>query len=289
MKHARFFAFDILKTLARILPESLAWRLKPKLRSLAQSIVKPCPSRIQSVTDGFKMNLDPAEKIPSHIAFEGMYEPGLRNLIKKTLHPGDHFLDIGSNIGYFSCLARSIVGPTGKVSVLEANPSMATQVKENLELNGWADSVDIHEIAAWNKEETLTFNLAPIGKSGMGSVRDLSEINKSIEVEALPLDQIFSSDNKKISAIKIDVEGAETQVIEGAKKVIQRDKPVIFIELSDQYLKQLGSSADQLLGKLIKGLSYKVHKYDNSGNVSSFNPRGSSFQENLVCYPSNVK
>ncbi len=259
------------------------------MRSFAQSIVKPCPSRIQSVTDGFKMKLDPAEKIPSHIAFEGMYEPGLRSLIKKTLNPGDHFLDIGSNIGYFSCLARSIVGPTGKVSVLEANPSMATQVMENLELNGWTDSVDIHEIAAWNKEDTLTFNLAPIGKSGMGSVRDLSEINKSIEVEALPLDKIFSNENKKISAIKIDVEGAETQVIDGAKKVLQRDKPVIFIELSDQYLKQLGSSAEQLLGKLIKGLDYKIHKYDNSGNISPFNPADSNFQENLVCYPDSVE
>jgi len=285
MTGARFLVFDSLKFISNSLPESLSWRFKPKIRSLAQSIVKDCPSRVITLPDGFRMKLDPAEKISSHIDFEGLYEPGLRNLIKKTLKPGDHFLDIGSNIGYFSCLARSLVGSEGKVSVLEANPDMARQVEENLALNGWSGSVNIHRIAAWNKSDKLTFNLAPTGKSGMGSFRELGVKGRTIEVEARPLDSIFAKSRPKVSAIKIDVEGAETQVIEGAREIIERDRPIIFLELSDQYLKQLGSSADDLVQKLSSELSYSLHSYDESGNTSKFSLKR-SFQDNLVCYPS---
>src|SRR5207253_4151635 len=69
------------------------------------------------------------------------YEPDVRAALRHFLKPGSVFLDCGANIGYFSVLAGGLVGPTGRVISVEANPVTLQRLQRNLAVNGFGTAV----------------------------------------------------------------------------------------------------------------------------------------------------
>ena len=67
--------------------------------------------------------------------------------MQRFLKPGDHFIDVGANIGYFSLLAAAVVGSAGRVSAFEASPITRQALVRNIALNGLQDHVTVHETA----------------------------------------------------------------------------------------------------------------------------------------------
>ena len=73
--------------------------------------------------EGFQIRVDPADYAVGHtVARTGSYEPEVSSTLRQVLRPGGTFVDIGANIGWFSLLAASLVGPTGRVIAIEPNP-----------------------------------------------------------------------------------------------------------------------------------------------------------------------
>ena len=84
---------------------------------------------------GGKFQVDLTDNIQRQIYFQGHYEPEITDLIKRTLKPGDTFVDIGANTGYYTVLASLLVGSEGTVHSFEPIPYIFSEMQANVSLN----------------------------------------------------------------------------------------------------------------------------------------------------------
>ena len=145
--------------------------------------------------------------------------------IRSCLREGAVFVDVGANVGYYTLVASKLVGAVGRVYSIEPVPSTAAVLRVNVELNGCGNIV-VREVAAWSARECLTLKI-PASMYGYASV---VREGTSVTVVASTLDDILR-DETWIHLIKIDVEGAELEVLKGARSVLRRTRYVI-LELS---------------------------------------------------------
>jgi len=155
--------------------------------------------------------------------------------IKSCLRVGSVFVDVGANIGYYTLIASKLVGSQGRIYSIEPVPSTATILKANVKLNNCLN-VSVYEVAIWSSKGTLTLKI-PGPWYGLVSV---SRYGVNMVVNSTTLDELLKSE-VSIDCIKIDVEGAELEVLRGAKDVLKRTKYLV-IEVSrniDEILKYL--------------------------------------------------
>lgn len=161
----------------------------------------------------------------------GYYERGTLNWMKEVLNPGDVFLDIGTNIGVHSVYAASLVGAKGSVWSFEPLPSTFQTLERNIEEN---KLTNIHAfqcgIGASKSTATLYDNWA-INK-GASSTVVKSPGSKTFGIDILPLDWIVQQHSLSPKLIKIDVEGMEREVLQGAIWLIKHDTPYLIVEFS---------------------------------------------------------
>ncbi|MCJ2134409.1 FkbM family methyltransferase [Methylobacterium sp. J-026] len=162
---------------------------------------------------GFKIYTNTTDFIQRAVFNFGVWEPDVSAAISKMLKPGDLFVDVGANIGYYTLLASKIVGRTGEVISIEAHPNIFRLLNKNVELNS-VDNVTTINIAVSDLEKEIEFFTGPqksLGESTTVSKRGFTSIGK---VAAKPITHIISHDKlRKISLIKIDIEGAEAEVL----------------------------------------------------------------------------
>ena len=166
-----------------------------------------------------------------------------------TVRPGDVVVDVGANIGRMSVLASRLVGAQGRVYCFEPSPKVLTSLYRNLQLNG-CTNVTAYSSAVADVAGVLMFNM-PVGtNSGWGSLRDLGAgAALRVEVSCRRLDDMLPI-LSKVALLKIDVEGADQKVVRGAQALIQRDQPVIALEYSPDWIRQLGDDPAWLLQSL---------------------------------------
>ena len=145
--------------------------------------------------------------------------------IKSCLRVGLVFVDVGANIGYYTLIASKLVGSQGRIYSIEPVPSTATILKANVKLNNCLN-VSIYNVAIWSSKGTLTLRI-PGTWYGLASV---SRYGVNIAVNSITLDELLKNE-ASIDCIKIDVEGAELEVLRGAKDVLKRTKYLV-IEIS---------------------------------------------------------
>ena len=145
----------------------------------------------------------------------GLFEPNLTDFISRRLRPGDTFIDVGANVGYFTLLAAKLVGPEGTVVAIEASPSTYAALRTSIEANQ-ATNVRALNVAAFDCETTVPIYYLPEEEftSGASIFRTIGP--QEAIVPAKPLVTILSaSELSKARLIKIDVEGAEERVVAG--------------------------------------------------------------------------
>jgi len=163
------------------------------------------------IHDGFQLNM-----------FKSTYEPENVKLLK--IGKNSTFLDVGAHYGFYTLFAAS-KSLTGKIISIEADKDIYKNLVENVNLNGFK-TVECLNYAAWNRgEEDIRIYKAPNGYPNAGFLGTGPEFSL---VRTITLDKIVY--NYKISAIdwiKIDVEGAEVHVLEGAKNALSVTKNVL--------------------------------------------------------------
>jgi FkbM family methyltransferase len=189
----------------------------------------------------------------------GRYETqGEVECFRSQLKPGMVVFDVGANNGMYSLAASAAVGPTGRVYGFEAVPEIMTRFRAHVTLNG-AANVTLVECAVSDRVGKIRFYPDQSGLgSGAGSlVRPVGP--NSIEVDTITLDE-FKRQNGigRVAAVKIDVEGAEHQVLDGMAGILRDDRPVLLIEHNESALVRAGSSAGALFGR-VRGLGYEAH------------------------------
>lgn len=223
---------------------------------------------IAVVREGFAVILQPRVPLAWHIFFFGAYEPELRSILGAIIPPGGIAIDIGANVGWHTLLMSRLAGSAGRVFAIEANPSVYARLAKHLVLNR-ASNVLSMMVAAGDREGTVAFfgPSASDPRSGDGHIEvgtSLSDEN-SIQVRTITLDAIVEDARiNRLDAIKIDVEGFEWPVLQGARKTVERYRPHIIFEYNQDYSSRGGGSA-VVLEEFFKELGYQLFRIERHG------------------------
>ncbi|WP_433341223.1 FkbM family methyltransferase [Streptomyces sp. CA-253872] len=234
---------------------------------LAAPRQRRCRTRV-----GTRFNVDTRDLIQRYIYMFGMWEPNLTKWLSSRLKPGDVFVDVGANIGYFSALGARLVGAGGGVVSVEASPTFAELLRANLRLNH-ADNVRLVEQAVSDREETLTLTLASSANMGANSIVPYDgPIEARHEVPASPLASLLTEDEvRRARVIKIDVEGAEGKAVRGLAPLLGQLRPdaEVTVEVTPSRMAELGDSAAELLG-IMAAAGFHPYRLPNDYSPGSY-------------------
>lgn len=159
-----------------------------------------------------------------------VHEPASTQKYLDCLSPGDHVLDVGSNIGYYAVLAANKVGTTGRVIGCEPSPSVFGVLKQNVR-RFEPGNVEVFPWAVGAKSGNLQFYESEIPNWGSLFPNSTLLQTCTTTVTAKSVDEIVDGISEfRPTALRMDVEGAELMVLEGAHQVLRNHKPCLFIE-----------------------------------------------------------
>jgi len=161
------------------------------------------------------------------------------------LTPGDTFLDIGGHVGYFSFVARDIVGASSEVYVFEAHPDNYQLLVENIELNDF-ENITAEQMAVGEGPETI--RLYNADKTIRATMAEQAGVRgQAMVVEQVAMDSYFENLNTVPDVVKINAEGAEYAILDGMQELIDAAHPVIGVEIHPGLLEELGSSCEEVI------------------------------------------
>ena len=182
----------------------------------------------------------------------GVHEPALTEvLLDKFSHQsGSNFVDIGANIGYFSCLLGKLAGPTGRVVAIEPESQNRKLLERNLKLNGLTN-VTVHGCAAGATNSVARMGLYKSANRGRHSLVDLASCRRFVDVPVRKLDDLVNGFGvKRWALVKIDVEGYEPFVFEGAEETLSRTE-MLAMEFAPSYWRMAGIDPGPVFRKLV--------------------------------------
>ena len=211
--------------------------------------------------DGVMFLAQPSVPLGWNVALFGTYEPYFRDIIRAVLPAGGVALDIGANVGWHTLLMARSVGETGRVLAAEANPSVRRRLEGNLRLNRFP-RVEISPYAVAEREGAVEFwgPSADSAGSGDGHMAPGGAANRQeiIRVETRSVDAVCGAARiERLDLMKIDVEGFEWPVLQGAEKTIASFRPHIVFEFNTEYAARGGGDAE-LLSKFFERHRYRL-------------------------------
>lgn len=210
---------------------------------------------------GKKMLLNVSDLIGNYLIFSPQwFDFRERRLIRKILSNGDYVVDVGANIGAYTLIFADLVGPSGRVTAIEAEHNNAQRLKHNIDLNGlmW---VDVINYGASDKEETLNLLLNSTGNSGGHSFYEQSDIEVPPvqEVQCQPLAYLLERE-KIPKLMKLDIEGFEYRVLHKYFDDQPDSKWPEYIFLEDLPLRREGDAVSLVLSR-----GYKIiNRFDSN-------------------------
>ncbi len=192
------------------------------------------------------------------------YEREVAAVFRRLLKPGMGVLDVGANIGYFTMLSASLVGPGGHVTAVEPNDRNVRLLEASRRLNGFG-CVSVLQVAAGRESGLLTLNTSHSNgtTSGLGATQ--RAVLAARTIPALRLDSVLDQD-RRINLIKIDVEGAEYNALLGTRETISRFRPAILSEFSPDLMPGISG---------IDGEGYLAWIIDQGYRIAVIQPDGS--------------
>jgi FkbM family methyltransferase len=207
---------------------------------------------------GAKMLVDTRDAaIAPWLVLDGLWEAHVTDWLQKTLRPGQIFVDVGANVGYFTLLGGLLVGRQGRCVGIEAHPRLAELLQRNVVMNGLYGYVTTWQRAAWSETTDLKLytrqNFA--GNSSAGSIGSealdrLGDTEEIIEVHAVRLDDLLA-DLPRVDVIKVDVEGAEVHVFTGLSRILAANPAItIMFEWAPAQIEAVGDDPGSLVDLL---------------------------------------
>lgn len=199
---------------------------------------------------GLTMNLRMTDYIDRSIYFDS-YEFLVRKVICRNLDPGDTFVDVGANIGYYTLLAARRVGETGKVFAVEASPEVLLRLRENIEANKLTN-VSIVPYAVGERDGECEIYIPESQTHGVASLRDQGYGPTHVaKIEMRCLDDLLDQASR-IDFVKIDIEGAELGALKGMARIITNHRPLILVEIVPKFLQNFGHSSVELVDFVLR-------------------------------------
>jgi len=151
----------------------------------------------------------------------GRYEPQHSRVFAERVSPGDVVVDVGAHAGYYTLLAASLAGPGGGVWAFEPDPRNCSCLRRQVSVNRLANVV-VEEAAVADRVARQAF------RYGSGSGTGFLGADGDITVRTVTLDSVLVG-RVRPSLIKIDAEGAEARVLDGAREILDTARPAIIL------------------------------------------------------------
>lgn len=185
----------------------------------------------------------------NHGCWLGSYENALRRIFEAEVGLDATVFDIGAHVGFYTLLSSVIVGPNGKVFAFEPSSDNLRYLEAHLELNGIRNATVV-TAAVSRSNGTVLFSKGRDSSTGHVSSAG------GLAVRAVGIDD-FLADKGNLAPdfLKIDVEGGELEVLEGAKDTISRYHPTIFLETH-------GPDMHSACCQLLRSFGYKIENIE---------------------------
>ncbi|MGB2775672.1 MAG: FkbM family methyltransferase [Candidatus Acidiferrum sp.] len=198
--------------------------------------------------NGMKIRVVWTDVIGYSIAADGYYDLPTVRVIQELLKPGMTFVDVGAHVGQYSLLGSGLVGTEGSVHSFEPEPEVFELLRHNVLINGLHNVHPIPCALAESIRDVELYVARPdnIGQTSLRQPNNFSGVQVKVHCRTLD-DYAEEHGVDRINLIKIDVEGAELDVLLGARRVLSRNpKPHMILEFWEEFLQAYGSSCAQL-------------------------------------------
>lgn len=202
-----------------------------------------------------------------HILMDA-YEPHVTGVFRARLRPGMHVVDIGANIGYFTMLSASLVGPSGSVLAIEPNPESVKVLEASRRANSF-DQVTVLQVAAGRAPGLLVLNPSYSNAMTSAPPDEVSALMRSITVPSFRLDDLIPRD-RTIDFVKIDVEGAEYNALLGASEMLKRCHPTVVSEFSPDMMPGISGVDGPEYLRFLLGFGYRVSVIELAGELTAY-------------------
>ena len=213
----------------------------------------------------------------NHYSNTVMYEdtefpPPMPNHILKIIHdsciPGNIVVDVGANIGWYTLSYAKLVGSTGKVFAFEPISENFELLRKNVSVNNY-NNVFCEQKAVSNENKKVTMEISDrIGDHRI--IENKKSSNATLQVNCLTLDEFFKQEQKN-DFLKIDTEGFDLHVLQGAENIIKKNKNIVIcIEFNPTLLHQNNIQPKSLLN-FITSLGFTIFDIDQDENIPSTN------------------
>jgi FkbM family methyltransferase len=201
---------------------------------------RPQVVRLSPAVDDLALEIVARDEIGRFLYLYGVWDLVGTRLVQRVLRPGMTVLDVGANIGYFSLVAASGVGPAGLVVSFEPHDGIRARLEGNVARNGLANVVVRAEAVTSSSGEVRFYRSADAGNQGISSTVAGSAAHGAPRAEQPPvvpavrLDEVrdeLAEAGRTIDLVKLDVEGAETAAFAGGAELLgAADAPLLVFE-----------------------------------------------------------
>ena len=188
--------------------------------------------------------------------YDFVYESRELEVIRRYLRPHSTFVDIGANIGMHSIRANEEGLSDCSVLAIEADQATFRSLEANVGANSKAGKIKMHHAALWSSVTPIEWHGDQLEHGHNHASAASVKTGRTIVSETLDAILAKFPDTRSISVIKIDVEGAELEVLKGAERTLRLKKPALVIEIDDAHLAKNGSNGDKIRSYL-RSLGYQ--------------------------------
>lgn len=191
---------------------------------------------------GRTLYVDLRTSIGREIFLTGAFDPGVFQPLARYLRPGDTFVDVGVNIGYYSLLALEKVGATGQIYGFDIDPRPLQMIRRTI-VSNHLDNLHLLAVAIGDHVGQATLKMMPDSGHTYLSNRTTGPQVPMTTLDALSDQGYFPNG---VRAMKIDIEGGEYGVLVGARQLIRKYSPMIVFEAQDKFLVRNNANLEQI-------------------------------------------
>jgi FkbM family methyltransferase len=208
---------------------------------------------------GFRMKLDLQDPEQLKVYFYGHYHERYEaELVRRLLKDDDGFWDVGANVGYFTLVAATALANRGQIVAFEPGENAFARLVENISLNAY-DNIKTFQLAVSDREgEAVLHVLGDIADSSAslypaGPAQGIEEVCRTVSLDHFRREEDLSPPD----LIKLDVEGAELAVLQGARELMAATPPLLLVEMEEKNLRAAGASREAIR-QFLAGYGYQA-------------------------------
>lgn len=206
---------------------------------------------------GVRLLIDPHNPPELSVYLWGTYEPEVVSALERVVVPGRTAVDVGANCGVLSVLMRRLAGSDGRLLAVDPSPAACRRVSDQARVNNMRD-LRVVEAGLGAAPRRAAFRAGTVGIGMLPDADAQFTSGEARDVRVTTLDDLLSEapDLPPVGVVKIDTDGSEIDVLEGARNLLRRDRPVLVFEVFGDGMRRRGREPGVLADLLDE------HRYD---------------------------